>query len=377
MKIKNIAILHPTLGYKGGAENLIIWAIKEWQKYNIKTIVYTARLRDDLINEIEQRYTNIKLNPFTLNKTANFILDSIADVDAVLIHNFPATIFWGKVYDIAKSKNIILPKSFWYCHEPSVRLYGSDECTYKKLQKTIDPIARYTMHLERYGISKVDKIFANSCRTQAHIKLVYNRESSVIYPCSPVDMIQSRNKNKKHFFYIGRIEKPKNIDIAIRCFKKFLDKSDDKSIKFFIAGKGRYENYIKSYIEKMDISNNVKMLGYITDEEKNNYIENAYALISIAEREPFGLNVIEAWAMNTTAIISKYCGAAEIVENNKNAISINVHDEKSIVDSMLHLVMDEAYRNSIYDNGLNIIESKKFSISVHAQTLLRNIDALL
>jgi len=374
LNVRSTAILHPTLGYKGGAENLIIWTIKEWQKYGIKSTVYTKVLRENLLDEVEQKYTKIELNPFSFTKTANFILDNIATFDAVLIHNFPAAIFWGKVYDIAKRKNIILPKSFWYCHEPSVRLYGSDEPTYKKLSKTIDPIARYTMKLDRYGVSKVDKIFANSKRTQAHVKLVYGRDSKVIYPCSNVDTMQSLNKNKKHFFYVGRIEKAKNIDIAILCFKNFLDMSDDKSIKFFIAGKGRYENYIKNYIKKINVSNSVEMLGYITDEQKYNYIKYSYALISIADREPFGLNIIEAWAMNSTSIISKYCGASEIAENNKNAIIVDVDDRASITNAMFRLTTDQIYRNSIYDNGRAMIESKKFSISAHANSLIKNIE---
>ncbi len=374
-KIKNIAIIHPTLAYKGGAENVIISTVRECQKLDIKCSVYTNTLREDLTGEINQIQVPLVLNPLLFKKTAQFILDEIKhnSYDAIVMHNFPSSIFWGKVFDIACRQNIALPKIFWYCHEPSVRLYGSDEDSYNKLSKTLDPIARATMKLDKYGVSNVDYIFTNSVRTQKHVETVYNRESVVVYPCSDYDSVQSCDQDKKHFLHIGRIEKPKNIDIAINAFQRFLSISDDKSVQFLIAGKGRYEKYISEHIDKLNLQNNVKILGYISEEQKHDYIESAYAIVSIADKEPFGLNAIEAWAFGSTAIISRYSGAAEIVCHDKNAIVVEPRDEKSITNAMLCLVGDKSYRDNIYKNGSAIIKSQKFSAYSYTINLLAEI----
>ncbi len=377
-KIKNIAIIHPTLGYKGGAENVIISTVRECHKLGINVVMYTNTLREDLASEIKQIQVPIVLNPLVFGKSAKFILEQIEhnSYDAIIMHNFPASIFWGKVCNIASRKNITLPKSFWYCHEPSVRLYGSDEQMYKKLTKTLDWVARETMRLDKYGISKIDFILANSKRTQKHVAIVYGRESTVVYPCGDYDSVQNNSSNakdKKYFLHIGRIEKPKNIDIAINAFKKFLEAGCDKSVEFIIAGKGRHEKYIAEHIEKLGLNGNVKMLGYISDEQKNDYITQAYSLISIADREPFGLSVLEAWAFGSTAIISEYSGAAEIVEHEKNAIVVAPHDENGIADYMAKIVGNQSYRESIYKNGRAIIESKKFTAYSHTVNVLSEI----
>ena len=158
MNIKKIAILHPTFGYNGGAENVILATAKSLHNLNIETDIYTFKLRENIPNYIKQFKTDIVLNPLILGKTAKYLANNLINYDAILIHNFPATIFYGLAYNEAKKNNRKLPKSFWYCHEPSVRLYGNDDKSYKKLQKTWDIIARWTMRLDKLGVEKIDFI---------------------------------------------------------------------------------------------------------------------------------------------------------------------------------------------------------------------------
>ena len=48
MKIKKIAIMHPTFGYNGGAENVILATAKHfYEKYNIESTIYTYKTNKD------------------------------------------------------------------------------------------------------------------------------------------------------------------------------------------------------------------------------------------------------------------------------------------------------------------------------------------
>ena len=250
MNIKKIAILHPTFGYNGGAENVILSTAQSLHNLNIETDIYTYKLKDNAPDFIKQFKTDIYLNPLIFNKTAKYLANNLINYDAILIHNFPATIFYGLAYNEAKKNNNKLPKSFWYCHEPSVRLYGSDDKSYKKLQKTWDIIARWTMRLDKLGVEKIDYIIANSERTKNTIKRVYNRDAKVIYPCITQNNIMPINLSE-HFIYIGRIEKPKNLENAIISFKKLIEKINDKDLKFIIAGKVRHEKKLKNLSKKL------------------------------------------------------------------------------------------------------------------------------
>ena len=265
--VKKIAILHPTFGYNGGAENVILATAQSLYNLNIETDIYTYKLRENIPNYIKQFKTDIVLNPLIFSKTAKYLANNLTNYDAIIIHNFPATIFYGLAYNQAKKNNKKLPKSFWYCHEPSVRLYGSDDKSYKRLQKTWDIIARWTMRLDKLGVKKIDYIIANSERTKNAIKRVYNRDAKVIYPCITQNDIMPIGESE-HFIYVGRLEKPKNLENGIIAFKKLLENIEDKNLKFIIAGKGRHEKKLKNLAKKIGIEKNMIFKGYVSDEEK-------------------------------------------------------------------------------------------------------------
>ncbi|ACN83047.1 glycosyltransferase family 4 protein [Brachyspira hyodysenteriae] len=367
--IKKLAILHPTFGYNGGAENVILAFSKYCHSLNIEITIYTYRLRDDVPNYIKQIKTDIKLNPFTFNKTAKFLINELINYDAVLIHNFPATIFFGLASKYAQRNNIKLPKSFWYCHEPSVRLYGHDDESYKKLQKTWDIIARYTMYLDRLGVGKIDYIMSNSIRTKEAVKRVYNREAEVIYPCiTDTENIIPINEGK-HFVYVGRIEKPKNLENAIIAFKSFIEKIEDKELKFIIAGKGRHENNLKKLTEKLNINNNIIFKGFVSDEEKKELLNKSYALVMPAINEPFGLTVIEALYSSCISIISNKSGVYEVVKDL--SIGCNMENTDEIVNSMSLAYKDKNIKNEIINSSKTILDI--FTVPSYSENVIKYI----
>ena len=367
--IKKLAILHPTFGYNGGAENVILAFSKYCHSLNIEITIYTYRLRDDVPNYIKQIKTDIKLNPFIFNKTSKFLVNELKNHDAVFIHNFPATIFFGLASKYAQKNNIKLPKCFWYCHEPSVRLYGHDDKSYKKLQNTLDIIARYTMHLDRLGVSKIDYIMSNSIRTKESVKRVYDREAEVIYPCiTDTENIIPINEGN-HFVYIGRIEKPKNLENAIIAFKSLIEKIEDKELKFIIAGKGRYENYLKKLTEKLNMNNNIIFKGFVSNEEKKELLNKSYALVMPAVNEPFGLTVIEALYSSCISIISNKSGVYEIVKDL--SISCNMENIEEIINSMLLAYKDKNIKNNIINSSKPILNI--FTVSSYSENVIKYI----
>ena len=367
--IKKIAVLHPTFGYNGGAENVILSSVEYWHSIGIETVIYTYRLRYNTPDYIKQIKTDITLNPFVFNKTSKFLANELKNYDAVLIHNFPATIFFGLAYDYAKKNNIKLPKSFWYCHEPSVRLYGYDDESYKRLQKTFDIIARYTMHLDRLGVSKIDYIISNSIRTKEGIKRVYNREAGVIYPCITSNIDFMGIKKSEHFLYIGRIEKPKNIENALSAFKILLENIDNKDLKFIIAGKGRYEKYLKNFVKKINLEENIIFKGFVSEEKKKELLNKSYALVMPAINEPFGLTVIEALYCSCISIISNKSGVYEAVKDY--SISCNTENIEEIYKSMLLSYKDKGIKEKFLELSKPSIHI--FTVSSYSENIIKYI----
>ena len=373
--IKKIALLHPTFGYNGGAENVILSTAKSFYNLEIETSIYTYKLRYNIPDYIRQFKTNITLNPFVFKKTARFLCNELINYDAILIHNFPATIFFGFAYDEAKKNNIELPKSFWYCHEPVIRLYGYDDESYKKLQNTFDFIARYTMYLDKLGVSKIDYIISNSVRTKEGVKRVYNRDSKVIYPS--ISQIDTNNiiqiNDSKHFIYIGRIEKSKNLENSIYAFRNMLKKINNENLQFIIAGRGKFENYLKKLVKKIKMENNIIFKGFVSEEEKNQLLNTSYAMIMPAINEPFGLTVIEALYSSCISIISNKSGVYEVVKNcSVNCDMSNIDD---IEKSILFVYNNKNIKKNILSKSKNIINN--FTINTYSNNILNYIETNL
>ena len=366
--IKKIAILHPTFGYNGGAENVILATAQSLHNINIETDIYTYKLRENIPNYIKQFKTDIVLNPFIFDKTAKYLANNLINYDAILIHNFPATIFYGLAYNEAKKNNKKLPKSFWYCHEPSVRLYGSDDKSYKKLQKTWDIIARRTMRLDKLGVEKIDYIIANSERTKNAIKRVYNREAKVIYPCITQNDIIPISKSE-HFIYVGRLEKPKNLEKGIIAFKKLIENIEDKNLKFIIAGKGRHEKKLKNLSKKIGIEKNIIFKGYVSDEEKNDLLNKSYALVMPAVNEPFGLTIIEALYSSCISIISNLSGVYEVAKDY--SISCDMNDIDSITNAMLKVYKNKNIKIELIESSKKILDN--FTPTKYTENILEYI----
>ena len=366
--VKKIAILHPTFGYNGGAENVILSTAQSLHNINIETDIYTFKLRENIPNYIKQFKTDIVLNPLIFDKTAKYLANNLINYDAILIHNFPATIFYGLAYNQAKKNNKKLPKSCWYCHEPSVRLYGSDDKSYKRLQKTLDIVARWTMLFDRRGVEKIDYIIANSERTKNAIKRVYNRDAKVIYPCITQNNIMPVEKSE-YFIYVGRLEKPKNLENGIIAFKGLLENIEDKNLKFIIAGKGRHEKKLKNIAKKIGIEKNIIFKGYISDEEKKYLLNKSYALVMPAINEPFGLTVIEALYSSCISIISNLSGVYEAVKDY--SISCDMNDIDSLTNAMLKVYKDKNIKIELIESSKKILCN--FTPNKYAENILEYI----
>lgn len=366
--IKKIAILHPTFGYNGGAENVILSTTQSLHNINIETDIYTFKLRENIPNYIKQFKTDIVLNPLIFDKTAKYLANNLINYDAILIHNFPATIFYGLAYNQAKKNNKKLPKSFWYCHEPSVRLYGSDDKSYKRLQKTWDIVARLTMRFDKLGVEKIDYIIANSERTKNAIKRVYNRDAKVIYPCITQNNIMPVEKSE-HFIYVGRLEKPKNLESGIIAFKRLIENIEDKNLKFIIAGKGRHEKKLKNLSKKIGIEKNIIYKGYVSDEEKKYLLNKSYALVMPAINEPFGLTVIEALYSSCISIISNLSGVYEAVKDY--SVSCNMDDIDSLTNAMLKVYKDKNIKIELIESSKKILCD--FTPDKYAENILEYI----
>lgn len=149
---------------------------------------------------------------------------------------------------------------------------------------------------------------------------------------------------------VGRLEKSKNFDMAI---KEFIDSGLYKRTDLLIIGDGSEKNNLLYLIEKYNMQEHIKLLGWQDNPYK--WMKNAEVLLSCSEYESFSMAIIEALACETK-VVSYDCdyGPREILTEE-----LSIYLVKDMKQIMKHVELAlEMYPNELlkYANKYNIDE---------------------
>jgi glycosyltransferase involved in cell wall biosynthesis len=126
----------------------------------------------------------------------------------------------------------------------------------------------------------------------------------------PQNLLTKGDGGGGYLAFLGRISPEKAPDAAIRIAAK-------AGMKLKIAAKVDRvdEQYFKTTIEPLLSHGNVEFIGEIREDQKQEFLGNAAALLfPIAWREPFGLVMIEAMACGTPVIAFENGSVPEVLE---------------------------------------------------------------
>jgi glycosyltransferase involved in cell wall biosynthesis len=144
-----------------------------------------------------------------------------------------------------------------------------------------------------------------------------------IYHGLPKDLLEFRPNQGDYLAFLGRISPEKRVDRAIEIAKR-------ASMPLKIAAKvDRVDRrYFKRDIEPLVNQSHVEWVGEISDQQKNDFLGNAYALLfPIDWPEPFGLVMIEALACGTPVIAYDRGSVPEVMDDGVTGFVVQNLDE--------------------------------------------------
>jgi len=191
----------------------------------------------------------------------------------------------------------------------------------------------YVLEVERAAAQNADLIIAVSNRTreqvcrlgaeQGKIRVVYNGVDSRRFAESQPSQaaIGGFKGGKKVVLFLGRLTEQKGPVQFLHAAKQVL--SVEPNTLFVIAGKGELLPLLINMSMSMGISQNVKFLGFVPEEEQRKIYKVADVYVMPSTSEPFGITALEAMASGVPVIISKTSGVAEVA---KSAIRVDFWD---------------------------------------------------
>jgi len=158
--------------------------------------------------------------------------------------------------------------------------------------------------------------------------------------------------------FVGRIMPHKGVDVLLRAISIAKKKLNEKHIFGLIVGPlldYKYYKYLQSLVRELDLSNNIKFCGAVSEGELAKYYSLCdFIVVPSVQFDCFGLyhshpellsiTSLEAMACGKPVIASNIGGVPEIVQNYKTGLLVEPGDVHELAKTIGRLIEDESLR---------------------------------
>ena len=149
--------------------------------------------------------------------------------------------------------------------------------------------------------------------------------------------------------HIGRIGYEKNIDFLFHVHKQVVTKCPNAV--FIVAGEGPALNHLRILANRLDLSENVRFVGYLDREtELLDCYRAGNVFVFSSRTETQGLVLLEALALGVPVVSTAVLGTRDILWKEKGAL-IAPEDVGQFADKVLSIMQDRQLQARLSDEG--------------------------
>lgn len=190
------------------------------------------------------------------------------------------------------------------------------------------------------------------------IQVVYNGFNNVLYKKindqEKIDKVLKKyGIPEPYFLYVGRLDKKKNTAQLVESFAIFKENNSDLKHKLVLLGSvGFGYDKVKFAIEEFNLENDIKILGWIDENDMPAILNGADAFVFPSLYEGFGIPVIQSLACGVPTIISDIPVLREIAKDS--SLYFEPRDKYSIASAMREIVSNQTLRTSLIKQGYDV-----------------------
>ena len=317
--------------------------------------IYVISLYDKT-TEITENLKKNGIKVYMLGKKAGIDLSIIKPLNAIL-HKIKPNIIHTHLYVV----KYVLP----YVIFSKVKVVHT---VHNEADKEV-PIFDQILHKILFKIGKVVPV-AISKEIAKTISLKYKIEiprEQIIINGVPIELFMPKKNDMVNgrftILNLARITEQKN---SLFLAKVFNDSFRDKCELWYVGG--AEEKYLKrlcDYIEKNDLTNQVKIMGI--QQNVKDILNRCDVFVLPSKYEGVPLAIIEAMATGLPIIATMVGGIPDILDDGENALLCQC-DEKEISDAINMVMTNSELREKLGTNALK--KSKQYSSAVMANKYL-------
>jgi len=137
---------------------------------------------------------------------------------------------------------------------------------------------------------------------------------------------------------MGMFRRKKGFHILIKALS--ILKQRGVPFKAVIAGKGRITWYLQYLRWKLDLKNELTMRGWVSNKERDAFVDSIDLYVLPSRTETFGMVVVEAMARMKRVIATKCGGPEEIITDGVDGFLVDKENPEAMADKLEELIQN-------------------------------------
>lgn len=173
-------------------------------------------------------------------------------------------------------------------------------------------------------------------------------------------------RDRVKLLFVGRLTPDKGWRFALQAFTDWVNHPDSRNwvnrMALIIAGEGELAQEIQEKLQSLGLM--VYLLGRISPEQVPSLFVNSDIHITVSEKETLGLTILEAFAAGIPVIAPQAGGIVDLVQQEKNGLLFTPKDTSSFRRSLLRLLLDPDWRQTMGKQGQKDANSYDWNAAV-------------
>ncbi len=172
--------------------------------------------------------------------------------------------------------------------------------------------------------------------------------------------------------FVGRLKKYKRVDLLLDAVA--LLAAESVEVELLIVGEGEERPALEARIRRLGLSSHVRMLGFVSEEEKREAFRRAWIHVLTSPKEGWGISNIEAAACGTPSVASDAPGLRESVVDGRTGLLVPHGDVGALAAAIRSLLADGPLRERMGREGRAFAERFSWDASADGvENVLREV----
>jgi len=181
----------------------------------------------------------------------------------------------------------------------------------------------------------------------------------------PPQTPRQRSADTVHLLYLGRLSREKDPVNLLRAMPILIDHGF--SIQTIFAGDGPERTVVEKWIQKLNLADKVKMLGYVSDISP--LLAEADILVSPSRTECMPNAILEAMAAGLPIVATNVGGVGEMLRDGVDAILCPPRNHLALARALAQLIANQPLARKLAASARHRVAAD-FSFKSHIQKTL-------